>query len=244
MNTNDLSSLTAKTKRKTSINSIENYINNKYDEIALSHLKQSILLEVHATINKKIISIPKADEVTYLQNHIDTLMSELYFLREELKEKNNLIKILLNKIEVIKHVTIRNNKTLKDGQPSPTNSNQILVVNDTSNASNPMNESYYNNSTENITSSNHYAGLQIGGDEYVSVETNLNDSTSDSYKRGMNNIRTDNINNINDTTKANKNNDHHLREKDQIKTKKLVVNEKEKVFVLGDSMVQHIQGWI
>ena len=62
-------------------------------------------------------------------------MSELYFLREELKEKNNLIKILLNKIEVIKHVTIRNNKTLKDGQPSPASSNQKLVVNDTSNAS-------------------------------------------------------------------------------------------------------------
>ena len=34
MNTNDMSSLTA----KTSINSIENYINNKYDKIALSHL--------------------------------------------------------------------------------------------------------------------------------------------------------------------------------------------------------------
>ena len=93
MNTNDLSSLTAKTERKTSINSIKNYINNKYDEIALSHLKQSILSEVHATINEKIISIPKTDEVTYLQIVIDTLMSELYFLREKLREKNNLIKI-------------------------------------------------------------------------------------------------------------------------------------------------------
>ena len=93
MNTNDLSSLTAKTERKTSINSIKNYINNKYDKIALSHLKQSILSEVHATINEKIISIPKTDEVTYLQIVIDTLMSELYFLREELREKNNLIKI-------------------------------------------------------------------------------------------------------------------------------------------------------
>ena len=115
MNTNDLSSLTAKTKKKTSINSIENYINNKYDEIALSHLKQSILPEVHATINQKIISIPKTDEVTYLKNHIDNLISELYFLREELQKKYSLIKILLNKTEVIKHVTIRNNKTLKDG---------------------------------------------------------------------------------------------------------------------------------
>ena len=191
MNTNDLSSLTAKTKRKTSINSIENYINNKYDEIALSHLKQSILSEVHTTINEKIISIPKTNEVTYLQNHIDALMSELYFLREQLKEKSNLIKILLNKTEVIKHVTILNNKTLKDDQPSLTNNNHKLAVNDTSNAKNPMNESYYNNSTENIISSNHCAGLLIGGDDYVSVETNLHDSTSDSYKRGMNNNRTE-----------------------------------------------------
>ena len=169
-------------------------------------------------------------------------MSELYFLLEELKKKNNLIKILLNKTEVIKHITKRNNKTLKDGQPSPTNNNQKLVLNDTSNASNPMNDSYYNNSTENITSSNHCAGLQIEDDQYVSVETNLHDSTSDSYKRGMNNNRTVNNNNINNI-KANKNNDQYLGEKDQIKTKKLVVNEKKKVSVLVDSMVKHIPCW-
>ena len=39
MNTNDLSLLTAITKRKKLINCIKNYI-NKYDKIALSHLKQ------------------------------------------------------------------------------------------------------------------------------------------------------------------------------------------------------------
>ena len=182
MNTNDLSSVTAKTKRKTSINSVENYINNKYDDIALSHLKQSILLEVHTTINKKTVSIPKADKVTYLQNYIGTLMPELSFLCEELKEKNNFIKILLNKTEVMKLVTVHNNKTPKDDQRSTANNNQKLVVNDTSNTSNPMNESYYNNSTENITSSNHCAGLLIGGYEYVSVENNLHDSTNGSYK--------------------------------------------------------------
>ena len=57
----------------------------------------------------------------------------------------------------------------------------------------------------------------------------------------MNNNRTNN-NNINNVTKDNKNCDHHLREKGQIKTKKLVVNEKKKIFVLGDSMVKEIQG--
>ena len=99
-----------------------------------------------------------------MQNHIGTLMRELSFLCEELKEKNNFIKILLNKTEVMKLVTIHNNKTPKDDQRSTTNNNQKLVVNDTSNTSNPMNESYYNNSTENITSSNHCAGLLIGDD--------------------------------------------------------------------------------
>ena len=61
----------------------------------------------------------------------------------------------------------------------------------------------------------------------------------------MNNNRTDSKNNnkINNITKVSKNNDHHLGEKDQIKTKKLVVNEKKKVFILGDSMVKHIQSW-
>ena len=146
----------------------------------------------------------------------------------------------MNKTEEIKHVNICNNKALKDGQPSPTNNNQKLVVNDTNNVSNPMNELYYNNSTENITSSNHSAGLQIRSDECVSVEKNLHDSTRESYKRSMNNNRTDNNNNINDITKVSKNNDCHLGEKDQMKTKKLVVNEKKKVFILGDSMVKHI----
>ena len=145
----------------------------------------------------------------------------------------------------MKYVTIRNNKTLKDDQPFPTNNNQKLVVNDTSNSSSHMNASYYNNSTENITSSNHWTGLLIRGDEYVSVENNLHDSTNDSYKRGTNNNRTDNKNNnkINDITRVNKNNDPNLGEKDQIKIKKLVVNEKKKVFVLADSMVKHMQGW-
>ena len=57
MNTDDLTLFTAKTKTKKLIDSI-NHINNKFDEIALSQLKQSILLEVHAAINQKIISIP------------------------------------------------------------------------------------------------------------------------------------------------------------------------------------------
>ena len=52
-----------------------------------------------------------------------------------------------------------------------------------------------------------------------------------------------NMYNLNDITNVNKNNDHQLGKKYQTNTKKLVINEKKKVFVLGDSMVKHIQGW-
>ena len=73
MNTNDLSLLTAKTKKKKLINSIENHINNKYDERALSHLNQSILSEVHRAINEKIISIPYLHK--QISDFFDTIRS-------------------------------------------------------------------------------------------------------------------------------------------------------------------------
>ena len=90
-NMDDVTSLTTKTKKKSSINSInsiENYINKKYDEIALSKLKQSILSEVRNVVSTNISSnIPKIDTTIHLQKHIDSLTSEIFFLREELKEK-------------------------------------------------------------------------------------------------------------------------------------------------------------
>ena len=64
-------------------------------------------------------------------------MSYVFYVKNWKKKTTLLSKVLLNKTEVLKHVTIRNNKTLKDDQPLPTNNNQKLVVNDTSNTSNP-----------------------------------------------------------------------------------------------------------
>ena len=96
-NMDDVTSLTTKTKKKSSINSIdsiENYINKKYDEIALPQLKLSILSEVRNVVSTNISSnIPKIDPTIYLQKHIDSLTSEIFFLREELKEKTILLKL-------------------------------------------------------------------------------------------------------------------------------------------------------
>ena len=59
MNTKDLSSLTAKTRRKTSINSIENHINKNNDKIALSPLKQSILWKFILQLKRKLLASQK-----------------------------------------------------------------------------------------------------------------------------------------------------------------------------------------
>ena len=78
-----------------------NYISKKYDELALSHLKQQMLSEIREIIKYETDNAPKND-ITYLEKHTDTWTSEVYFfLREELKEKNLLIKSILNKPESV-----------------------------------------------------------------------------------------------------------------------------------------------
>ena len=53
--------------------------------------KKQILKEVEIVIKNNINNNAKIDIVSCLQSHINTLFSETYFLREEIKEKNQLI---------------------------------------------------------------------------------------------------------------------------------------------------------
>ena len=57
----------------------------------MSHLKKQILKEAEIVIKNNINNNAKIDIVSCLQSHINTLFSETYFLREEIKEKNQLI---------------------------------------------------------------------------------------------------------------------------------------------------------
>ena len=57
----------------------------------MSHLEKQILKEVEIVIKNNINNNAKIDIVSCLQSHINTLFSETYFLREEIKEKNQLI---------------------------------------------------------------------------------------------------------------------------------------------------------
>ena len=55
-----------------------------------------MLSKVWEIIKYKIDNVPK-NEIAYLEKQIDTLTSEVYFLREELKKINLLIKSTFQK---------------------------------------------------------------------------------------------------------------------------------------------------
>ena len=61
---------------------IEDYINKKHDELAMSSLKKELLQEVQLLIQKEESSI-----ISFLQNQNDHFLTEVNFLREEVKKK-------------------------------------------------------------------------------------------------------------------------------------------------------------
>ena len=67
---------------ETTISDVEDYINKKYDELAMSSLNKELLQEGHLLIQKEENSI-----ISFLQNQDDCLLTEVNFLREEVKEK-------------------------------------------------------------------------------------------------------------------------------------------------------------
>ena len=82
------------------IKKMEDYITKKYDEAALNHLRRQILKEVTQSVDKKINShkldkTNTSDTTALRKTHIETLVSEIYFLRSELQGKNVIIKSLI-----------------------------------------------------------------------------------------------------------------------------------------------------
>ena len=82
------------------IKKMEDYITEKYDEIALDHLRSKILKEVthkfEEQLNLTKFNRPSISEtIGLLKSHIETLESEVYFLRDEFREKNVTIKSLM-----------------------------------------------------------------------------------------------------------------------------------------------------
>ena len=74
----------------------KNYVKDKYDEVALDHLRQKITEEVTAKLSKIPKASPDHIKLSLMKSHIDSLESEIYFLREEIRQKNLLITSLIS----------------------------------------------------------------------------------------------------------------------------------------------------
>ena len=74
---------------------IEKHIKDKYDEVALNYLRQKIMEEF--TKLSKIPKIPPDHaKLSLMKLHIDSLESEIYSLREKIRQKNLLIISLIS----------------------------------------------------------------------------------------------------------------------------------------------------
>ena len=84
--------------KTSTISQLENYIDENYGEAAKIQLKQAILGEVQHQLPKETKEKGHLDELLRsLHNQISSLKSEIGFLREEVKEKNNVIRTLLRR---------------------------------------------------------------------------------------------------------------------------------------------------
>ena len=79
--------------------------------VALNHLKAHIIREIKKKLNLKSVQndLSHNEYIIALQkNEIDSLKSEIYFLRNEMKQKNDVIKNVLN----MKKVQIENSSSI------------------------------------------------------------------------------------------------------------------------------------
>ena len=79
----------------STVSNQENYIDNdkEYDKTAENRHKKEILLELK---NKFSVQMKESELLQSPKNHISFLESEITFLREELKEKDYIVRTLLN----------------------------------------------------------------------------------------------------------------------------------------------------
>ena len=123
-----------------------------YDETAKSELKKEILLELwHRSPSEKKGNEHLEEFIQSLNDQISTLKNEINFLREELKEKDHVVRILLNmrcKLSENYGTTLCSNHS--SGKSSNWNSNNNNRNNNIS--KNKINDNISNNAitTDNI----------------------------------------------------------------------------------------------
>ena len=80
---------------KTSLTGIENYIDEKYDKLTIDKLKDNIINDIKRSFVHNDASKPNDNLIDLYKEQIETLKGEIYFLREQVKEKDSWMKAFL-----------------------------------------------------------------------------------------------------------------------------------------------------
>ena len=217
---NLLPNLNNKTPAKSkSIQELESFIDQKCNELALGSLKRDA--EIKQQISEELEAHYNTSLVKSLKDQIDILQSKVNFLPEELREKNNLFKILMkSKISDNKcHNIDTNNQNDKVPESAPSelrhtatnknnrkniskNESDEKINNDNINNSMANNINFDSGSENNKNNGNKNKGNCINTNEVNS--NNNNKSSSKENNMSSSNINSKiNIKNMNNNSKEN-----------------------------------------
>ena len=169
--------------------------------------------------------------VNSLKDQIDIIQSEVYFLREELWEKNNLFKILMkSKISDNKcHNIDTNNQNDKIPESAPSE------LRDTT-----TNKNNHKNIGKNETDE------KINNDNIInSMANNINfDGGSENNNKNNSNKNKGNCINSNEGNSNSNNKNNSSSKENNINSSNINSKTRKTAFIIGDSMVKKIDGYL
>ena len=108
----------------------------KFNKVILNHLKNQIIKDLTLEMFNKSIETTNLNSLSLLKEHLGSLESKIYFLRDEIRVKNNPIKSLISSKSVENPVVtqisdaVNPKNPLKEMQKEKQNVNKNLINND------------------------------------------------------------------------------------------------------------------
>ena len=148
----------ASTMRTSTISKTERYIDKIYDKTMKSELKKEILIELQHKFPSENKGNGHLEEfIQSLNDQISILKNEINFLREELKEKDHVVRILLNmRCKPSENYGTTSCSNHSSGKSSNWSSNNNYNINNNNISRNKVNDNISNNTvnTDNIRNNN------------------------------------------------------------------------------------------
>ena len=213
---------------ESTISDTEDYINKKYDQLAMSSLKKELLQEVHLLIQRKENSI-----ISFLQNQNDHLLTEVNFLRDEVKEKKHSYKKLMDNCRQNIIRDISNNKKPFHTDDCDKSQKTVKDSNGVNNTSVAVNTETLSQETLNLSKAVLFSPPNLVNANKTNP-SKVNPFIAVRPRKGDHFSKTPNQDD-NEHTKSNSDSDKNTN-KDQTKNEK-------KNYILEDSLIKNVKGW-